>query len=96
MLKKLVEQSTASWSPKGRLQDKVSLVTGGGSAIGEAHRDPSHVAGPSGTTRKRDYLTIEALKKSAVIDSNELDTAVKNLIFETVAVAQQEAERLHR
>jgi hypothetical protein len=44
---------------------------------------------------KPDYLTIEALEKSAAIDSYDLDTAVKNLI-ETVAVAKQEAGHQHR
>jgi len=44
---------------------------------------------------KSEYLTIEGLERSAVIDGYDLDTAVKNLV-ETVAVAKQEAEHQHR
>ncbi len=42
-----------------------------------------------------DYLTIEALEKSAKPDNLRLDEAVKNLI-ETVEVAKKEAGHQHR
>ena len=44
---------------------------------------------------KADYLTIEDLEKSAVLDGLSLDQAVQNLI-ETVEVAKQERGHAHR
>jgi hypothetical protein len=42
-----------------------------------------------------EYLTIEGLERSAVLDGYDLDTALQNLI-KTVEVAKKEAEHDHR